>query len=212
MAKINLPKRIKVGGVTYTVIYSTFPVNSEIDGFHSYNELLIKVNINKQYNLQYILYNFLHEIFHAIDAVYMNKVFTEHSIFLLSKAWYHFIFYNNFTFNNYSLPKFLYIFTTLYKITYSDKLGTYDLHLNDIEFSFSEAELRVSTISNDTKFSKEILQVNLIEAIILGMIKEYNFSNHEDFEDINTTILSNGIYQVFKDNELDIVIRSALKQ
>jgi hypothetical protein len=88
--KVKLPKKLKVGGIIYKVLYPyLFIEDTSIVGLHEPSTAIIKiagVNDSKFLCAERILETFLHESVHAIDYVYCNEQYNEDDVEAISKA------------------------------------------------------------------------------------------------------------------------------
>jgi hypothetical protein len=82
MQEIMLPASIKVGGLDYTVQYSP-EMDKELRGgecFGDHNYWLQRIRLRMDLQPQGLTQSFIHEILHAVDAVYLNKQLSENTI------------------------------------------------------------------------------------------------------------------------------------
>ena len=76
---MKIPKTLKVGGRTYTIVYPyKFDTSERVQlGFHEpfLQEIkLADINSNgRKFNDQSVMHTFIHEVIHAIDTVYNNN-------------------------------------------------------------------------------------------------------------------------------------------
>jgi len=208
MAKVQLPKKLKVGGLIYDVILEKFSNDSKLDGFHSNPDLKIKINNLDMFDPHYLMEVFVHETVHAIDNVYNSCDLEENTIILIAKALYWFILNNKFSVNDSKIPTKLLVGTVVYKIEYPCDFRNYSIESPSFTFLPSELILKISRYSQDIKYHIDKINILILEAFLLMLNSEYNLKDHKDFEELNKRTFAHGIHQVLKDNNLEKVIRS----
>lgn len=86
---MKIPEKVKVGPFDYKVILEEKPFvdgNNALDGIHMYDKNIIKVA--KSGSQDYQNQVFLHELMHAIIAVYADNSQNEHLVEQISKGLY----------------------------------------------------------------------------------------------------------------------------
>jgi len=208
---IYFPKTVTIGCLTYKVKYFKFSEHARNDGLFLGASSVIK--ITKENSLQYAAYIYLHEIFHAIDYVYFTSSLDEDTIIILSKSWYNFIVSNIFDFSKYEIPKFVDICGFKYKVGFSDIINKQSLStvLSSVNTSDQIILVDDSVIQDNEKPSKERLISAFLESVSVAMATEYNYKNNECMDGMVYSQLGNAVYQVFRDNKIDKLIKQVAR-
>jgi hypothetical protein len=120
--KVKLPKKLKVGGIIYKVLYPyLFIEDTSIVGLHEPSTAIIKiagVNDSKFLCAERILETFLHESVHAIDYVYCNEQYNEDDVEAISKALFALLYDNDLKLNTDYIPEKVKIGGFVHNVTY----------------------------------------------------------------------------------------------
>ena len=91
MRKIKVPRKIRVGGIDYTIVKPSKKTDRQLysnglDGHHgAYTHELVVSSILSEEDASLTL---LHEILHAIDTVYNNHGLDERTVSVISNGLY----------------------------------------------------------------------------------------------------------------------------
>lgn len=207
MKRLRLPKSVKVGGVDYEVVRSNSNEdNLKYIGLHSGERSRLKIsNYSRGIKLadQKILEIFLHECMHALDSVFLGMELKEHTVGKLSYAWFQVLSDNDLKIHDIKYPK---------KVRYGG--FTYDIEINYLvdDTLNEEGPYITNSISNVIKlgivdnYSHDYLKVCFIESIMHCILNKVVFTEKE-IKSVNVYSFSNGLYQLFKDNKIDLLIR-----
>lgn len=211
MNKIRLPKKVKVGSVTYDILFPYIFIDSSgYLGLHEKFYGLIKlVDIwdNKPLENQGIACTFIHELFHAIDFVYLSSMFDEFIIDKISKTWMQVLLDNDLRLNDenyipekFKLGGFTYSINYPYEFVDADPETVYKLMPNNYTIF----------LSGDEQVSTEFLKFGIVLAIN-ARIFIYCLRDYEKYDDILTSrdidSFGNGVFQVFKDCKMESIIK-----
>lgn len=207
--KIKIPKKILIGGITYDIkLVKRFKEDlGEPWGFCNNRGALIELlefYNGIRFSDSSILNTLLHELLHAIEYVYCDKVSKEQVIVILTEIIYQLLSDNNFYIGEDKFPKSIKILGTRFKI-----IKNHDFGLNNINTStcVSVNTNLIKIVSKKHTSSIDIITANLLEVCI-----QYEASIFlEDVEKINIPGFAAGLYQVLKSTKLDKMIRECNK-
>lgn len=206
----KIQKTCNIGGVTYEIsTESYFPDNQNRHwGFHYGSRSKIILLIKKDQELisnRCLLHNFLHELIHAIDYVFCEKVLTEEIVVKITTILYELFSCNDFFIGLYKYPKILRIYGMKYDI------------LNNYEFNDWAAEYpstALETFNSQIKIAKTDDSADVKKAELFEVILEFIFSKYFTKEERESFSLRNfcfGLIQVLKETEIDKRIREENK-
>lgn len=220
---VKIPKKLKVGGQVLDVVFPwVFKEDDAMVGLHENRECVIKVAgtyRGEQIPEARIKQTFIHETIHAIDFYYLCHILTgdESVIDRFASGWFNVIMNNdlNLRSNKFELPKVLKVQDYLYEVVYPyEYLDMYPAPL----FSVDTNMCVVRFSHEHLKCSMDILKMNLVHSLnviincendILATSKLANNGNIEALpKDVVIELLSNGLFQVIVDNDLEKVIRN----
>lgn len=203
-----LPNNVKVGGVVYKVVFPyNFDEDQNLTGIHISQTSEIKISYKYKGDdrpLQSIYETFIHELAHAIDAVYCGDSFSEEEISKVASGLYQVLLENRLYIDTPNkLPNSVKICGKKYKIVsyvYKDKENV----VTTIKPDALQIRLGVEQYGNN--FSNSYKKVNLIVAIFFAIFDI--FEVRQDSDNINDIVqpFSNGWYQVILDNKLEKLI------
>ena len=209
----NIPETLKVGAVNYRVIFPyLFDEDSAYVGLHEYETLTIKLGImspshqSQALPKQKIYQYFLHEIMHAVDAIFCDGFMTEAEIEYISMAWHSILSENdiNIKKNMKVMPRKIKIFSLYYDVRYSKFKDIEDQSI--CSTNCCSIELADDVKRADTQLQKMLL-VYMVNCII-DRIFEMRFTYEKEKYLTNIyRCFSSGLYQVLYENELESMFK-----
>ena len=92
MRTIHIPKKLKLGTMTYSIVSLDDEENYSFRGYHSWEKG--KIGLTDELERPQLEIAYLHEVIHAMDAVYMGKSLREKQVKRLSFALHDFLLRN----------------------------------------------------------------------------------------------------------------------
>lgn len=219
MTKIKLPKKVKIGYATYNIKFPyTFYNNGNFAGLHEGPWHSIKIsNIYNDHEIssQRALTIFMHELIHAIDFVYSGQCLSEHehTVESFASAFIQIFRDNNLYLRSDTIPKSVRVGGVVYNIVYPFDFWDSPDFVN-VSCNHGIHEIYLGKESDNREFSHEYVKFSLIYTIIHAMIVVYdieNFASEGNGIDYNLlNPFAGGVYQTFRDNKIDNVIRHNL--
>ena len=204
-SKVKLPKYVRISGVTYNV-YSVdgFADDSNMAGVHKGFASEIKVDYTMA--RQRILETFIHEIIHATDFTCFGYILEEEHVNFLAKAWLQIFIDNNLQLNNdkVKLPKKVRVGPFEYEIVFPHSFR--DLpSITALSVKYSELSIFLTDKEGDELYRMDFIKLNLFSAICLIIINTYQ--NEENKVPIDFKIISGALFQVFKKNKIEELVK-----
>ena len=199
---IKFPKTVKIGPVTFDVIYPYKCVDFKFRGSMHSGKGYIRVSAESgPYTMskQKILEVFLHEVMHSINSIYLGDAFEESDIEQLGKAFFEIIVCNNIRFCDDNIPKKLkiggFVYDVLFPYEFEDTDTTEVLH--------SEPELKIMIM----KYNNLVLnKLNFIFAMLKAISAHYLMSDKLDMDTL-CFATATGVLDVFRDNNIEELIK-----
>lgn len=209
----KIPKKIKIGGFNYEVIFPyTFKETESYMGLHCTEDLQIFltpfIHGNNVFTSRAKMHEcFLHEIIHGIDAVYLSDDMEHREVYMLAQTFHQVLHDNilNIKAINKPLPKKIKIGGVDYNVF------IHDFKEIDSNCSVNEetCSLAISDCITNLQYQRSLLVFG-ITAIIYARLKLFDSeisvrscSNDRDFR-----IFSRGLYQVIVDNDLERIMKN----
>lgn len=201
--KFKVPKTIEVGGILYEVTYPYIFDDDSPDclaGSHNWASAVIK--INEQVNDQKLVEVLIHELVHAIDHVYNQGTLSKNEPMVerLSCALYY-LFSRNKILTSVKIPNKIdingFIYTVDSNKVFHDSIETYT--------SSTNIELQKICIIDqimDGKLLMPLKKVHLIN-MALYVICSILQASEEEMEMLRNISFSHGIYQVFRNANIE---------
>ena len=220
--KVKFPKKIKVGGLIYTILYPhVFIDQPTYVGLH--NGVASKIRIANTYQEykrenQIMIETYLHELLHAVDFVYCGDTIDENILAVCARAWLQVLQDNELFLHSDKIPKKVKIGCFIYKVKYPHSSVESN---KTVVASTSNDKLIISLDNNDgaEAFSPQFLKVALVNGISSAITCIYfnnsensNNGENEDILKLKRTNFSHGLYQVLVDNKVDILIKKYMKK
>jgi len=215
---LKLPKTMKIGGINYEIKYPhTFLETRGITGLHEGFFAVMKIstvddNGNPSPVLR-ILDTWLHEMCHAIDFVCLGNHIGdnlpeddyEKYIDTFAAAWLQVFRDNKLNLKSWDMPNTIRIMGFDYEVFFPH---VFQDSLSEVAYSLNNPQLRmyIAGQSEGHKYPLDVVKCSLVCLITKAIIDVYIRS---DFE-FNVRALGCAFYQVFKDNDVEGVIRKAL--
>ena len=204
--KIKLPKSVKIGGVYYDVYEKTngFIDDTTLAGIHKGFSSEIKVDTTMA--TQRIIETLMHETIHAIDFTCLGYVLDEDHIDLLAKSWIQVLVDNNLQLNNDNakLPKKVRVgpfeYIVLFPYAFKDLPS-----ITAMAVKYAELTIFLTDREGDDIYRKDFIKFNLFSAICLIIINLYQYT--DDKIPVDFKIISSALFQVFKDNKIEELIK-----
>ena len=201
---LKIPKKVEVGGLMYNIYYpyvfKSSPEKDDIVGLHTWSDCSIR--INKHDNNQRLMLTLIHELLHAIDRVYTDYILSDNESLhdKLSSALYY-VFSNNKIITNDKIPKYVdilgYKFTVKDRICFDECIGKYTGFGN-----LADMTIMLSGTIDSADIMLSYRKIELINTII-GIIQNIHKNSDEERKCIITYPLSQGIYQVFRNANIE---------
>lgn len=213
---VNLPGKVVVGGQIYNVIYPyIFGDDPEFGGMHFGWELVIKIADTiegRKVRDENVKVTFIHELLHAIDFIYFNEVIDsdEGIIEVLSSGLFHIFHDNKISVmpESFKIPKSIKAYGKNYRVKFPAKFPD----------SIPDRIISCCPITGDIKIAKYTPDGESIGVTFLGSLALYmmvwiirdTMHLSEQFNKIglNEKVLSFALYQVFKDNKIEELIKA----
>ncbi len=200
--KSFLPKKIKIGGFDYEIIFvERFVDNNDMNvGLCLSPRTCIYISeYSKEYKLvkPKIIQTLLHEIFHAIDNIYCNSIFREEDVVLLESLWFHVLADNDLHISSEKMPSSIRVLGHTYEI----------IHNYDFELDNSNSVGSCTNFFENKIYMSNNMDEGHIKVQILSCITEIFINNGFFNDNFPHLPFSQGLYQVLKDNKLDVFIR-----
>jgi len=206
MGKYRIPKKLRVGGFDYTVVFPyVFNENTDYLGLHDWDDLEIRVaskHHGMEVDVQRIHETMFHEMLHGVSKVYCDgEVDSEDIISTLSCGLYQVI-KDNKTLTiagKINIPKKLRIGPFDIKVSYP--FGFRDTN-NSCSFRTTKLEFCI-----DKKTQIEFALLDLLFSILYAICDNTGIENERDITHLQIQQLGNGLFQVLKDNPIEYMIR-----
>ena len=212
MNKAKLPKKLKVGCMTYTVEFPhMFEYDSTMLGLHEGPWALLRVadaTTDLPRSSQRIVGTFVHEVLHTIDFVYLGGRLCEKTIEVLTTAWIQILRDNELYFREGEIPKEVrvggFVYTVKYPYIFDDSPDFISSAVNHLSL-----EIYLGHRCDDRDFDATFVKFNMISMILSAIINVYEIDNFIEGNGNGDSIKSfaGGLYQVFRDNKIDEVVR-----
>jgi len=209
--KIKFPKTVRVGGLTYTIIFPyVFVDQPTYVGLHNGVSATIRIADTYQEckrENQVLLETYVHELLHAVDFVYNCDSVDEEAIAVFARTWLQVLQDNELFLYTKKLPK---------KV----KIGCFTYVVNFPYASIENPKTTVATTSNSRlvinidgndgaeDFNLEFIKIALLHGI-MSAISCICFGNEEETQSVSNmkkVSVSHGLYQVLTDNKVDVLI------
>ena len=209
--RLVLPKKVKIGCFDYKVV---FPFkfdgcNSDCLGLCKNVETTIYIS-NNNIAKQKVVVVFLHEIIHAIDSVYFHSIFSEKIIERLAETIYLLVLDNNIRFiDDKYIPKKIRIGGLFYNVIHPSDFQGFEDGTN----SLGKHDKLTIHINRSRNNGDRYIKSTFIYQIIHALINVYEIDDMSDdgtFAGDSIYLLSNVIYQIFLDNNLEKVIKDSV--
>ncbi len=153
--------------------------------------------------------NGLHEVFHGIDLIFCCDALSENTVEKISKAWIQVIADNDlFIKDENKYPKEVKIgpFKYAVSIGHNDFKGT----IGDVVSAHNSEQLCLKVATrNGKEFHPIYVKSNFMHVLFCAIIASYSIEAHaDDVKNFNWKIFSNGVYQVFFENNLEELIKA----
>jgi len=209
--KIKFPKTVKVGGMIYNIIFPYIFIDQPTYlGLHNGVSTAIRIADTYQEckrENQIILEIYIHELLHAIDFVYGLDNIDEPILGVYARALLQVLQDNELYLYNTKMPKKIKIGCFTYKVNFP--YASPEISKTKVATT-SNSKLIISIDDNDgsEKFNRKFIKVVLIHGIMSAISCVY-FNGEDESQsiiDMKRTSISHGLYQVFVDNKVDILI------
>ena len=193
---LKLPETLKIGPINYKILHPYKWADDYARGMTHLTKGFIKIS-NKDgpfdQAMQRIMETFLHEIVHAIDAVFLGSVLEEDDVLIIGNSLLQVICDNNINFFANAIPKKVKVgafdYTVLYPYEYQDNLNL-DASHDDVGLT-----LRLGEQENKDVVKLYFLLLIIQAAFSTYCIKKEIIDNRELCFTFTTGLLS-----VFRDN------------
>uniref|UniRef100_A0A6M3K3W8 Uncharacterized protein n=1 Tax=viral metagenome TaxID=1070528 RepID=A0A6M3K3W8_9ZZZZ len=203
---IKLPKKIKVGGAVYKVNLGKETENGYV-GYHDYHNQIIKVATthtgDTRHNLM-ILETLLHEVIHAISAIWLEDKLSEKVVTKLSTALFFLLTQNNLMLREIKLPKKIKYGGFIYDIV-SPPPKEIEMDEDSFFSTTNDAICRIYVKYSDSDAPFYIKSLFMKTLLKMVMRLHGSFSD-EEVENIYSSCFYQGLYQVLVDNNIDTLI------
>lgn len=204
--KLKIPKKIRVGGIDYTIIVKDRFLDDDEHWGVCKNDIanivLIENSDSEKMSKCIIISNLFHELCHAIDNVYCGGIMSEENIEKISTFWFQILSDNYLFIGKSDFPDKIRILGMDYKVITNYKFDTINSK-PDIGIRMSTLEIRCS---GDDDVCSEVLKKDLITCTTSHLINSNIFSD-KDRKEFLLESFSSGLYQVLKDSKLNDLIR-----
>jgi hypothetical protein len=212
-SEYGIPKKIKIGGVNYRIIFPyTFECSTSNAGIFD-NEIgeirIVGSDRDKPAPVERVHETLLHEVLHGIDRVYCGGALPHDTIYKLSMGWHQVFRDNDLLMHSDSLqvPKTIKIMGMEYKIKYP--FGFID---SDDEWIAGQVlnyllEMRISKRDNDDLVRASVIQC-VTEAIVSTQNLDDKINEEENISGEMKSQVSHGLHQVIMDSGIDILMRT----
>ena len=217
MKEISLPKKIRVGGFIYDIIYPYVfnTTTNEMKGIHCTTSSTIKIakfaNDKIIRSKEKIMETFLHETIHAIDTSYLGGRLEEDDIAAITYGIFDAIRNNKFFIMKDKVPKKFRVGGFVYSVISNFKF--IDSITDDIfSVEYDLLEIRFSTKGENEHHSLEFIRFLVLLGQLYAIFHNYNvkfFENEDDKLHLMHSFCS-GVKQAFEDNKLEECIRRVL--
>lgn len=217
-SKLKFPKKLVVGGMTYKVKYPyAFVDSSEYLGLHSGIGGWIRVGNHKgrapgPRDNQAVITVFLHEMLHAVDAVYGGEVLTEEEIDIFTRAIYQVLADNDLMLTVSEMPTNVRIcgadFAVINEYDYED-MPDATSHVD-----FDTYEMFIGKELNGIKFCEQFKKITFMYTLAHSILYMYmdNKGVRELTDKISIRSFSHGLYQVLRDNKIEELFKEWTKR
>lgn len=206
MKRFVIPKKVRVGGLYYDVIYPyVFSEQRQCIGLHKglWSEIYVaSKDEGFEMSKDKIIEAYVHELVHAIDFVYTNCSLRENSVVVIARALIEFFKYNDFNIEDDIIPNRLKIFTNTFNVT------------SDYKFTEGKATCaslfpqRSLILVESQNLNPYTVKHSVFECCFLHLLDVYMIEDKELIEnDIFICAFAAGAYQVFKDNKIERLIK-----
>lgn len=207
--KSKIPKKIRVGGIDYTITLKNKFLDDDEHWGICKNDLaeivLVTDNNGEKIAGCTLLSNLFHEICHAIDRVYCGQTMSEANIEKISTFWFQVLSDNYFFIKKPDFPDKIRIFGMGYNVITNYK---FDCVNSKPDVGLMVATLEIRCSGDDV--CKEVLKRDLITCITKHLVDNGLFSDEEK-EEFKIESFCSGLYQVLKDTNLNNLIREVCK-
>lgn len=207
--KSKIPKKIRVGGIDYTITLKNKFLDDDEHWGICKNDLaeivLVTDNNGEKIAGCTLLSNLFHEICHAIDRVYCGQTMSEANIEKISTFWFQVLSDNYFFIKKPDFPDKIRIFGMGYNVITNYKFDCVNSK-PDVGLMVATLEIRCS----EDDVCKEVLKRDLITCITKHLVDNGLFSDEEK-EEFKIESFCSGLYQVLKDTNLNNLIREVCK-
>ncbi|MBU0963287.1 MAG: hypothetical protein KKD48_05265 [Nanoarchaeota archaeon] len=204
--KSKIPKKIRVGGIDYTITLKNKFLDDDEHWGVCKNDLaeivLITDNDGEKIAGCTLLSNLFYELCHAIDRVYCGQTMSEANIEKISTFWFQMLSDNYFFIENRTFPDKIRIIGMNYDVITNYKFDCVNSK-PDIGIRIGTLEIRCS---GDEDVNKEVLKRDLIMCITKQLVGNGLFSDEEK-EEFRMESFCSGLYQVLKDTKLNNLIK-----
>lgn len=199
MRKLVMPKKVKVGGLYYTVEYPYSFMEESKTGLCEYKDLVIKIAGSyhgKKRSDQAICQTLLHEIMHAIDFAYCGSCLDEDNLDRIAMGLYSFIASNRVDFKGGRPPASVKLLDHKYKVIIKPMDSS---HITNYE----AGNIIISNYVN------EITMFLFVNSVLYLIQCAFSIPGDVLSETVSKA-LTCGIHQVLVDNDLTKTIKSSL--
>jgi len=212
MERMRLPKKVKVGGVIFDVVYPyIFTEDPNFCGLHESFVCKLKIGGNNgelgRPN-QKIIETFIHEVIHAVDFIYCGAVLEEDSVNLLAKAWLQVLRDNVLGLCDEKMPKKIkvggFIYDVVFPYFFRDATG-----ITASQVSQDQLTIWVADRDGPDEYNLDFIKLNVV-LMVLACIDFMYFNGGLECGDSNLKSLAAGIHQVFKDNKIEELVKKAV--
>jgi len=206
----EIQKTCNIGGILYEIsTESHFPDNQARHwGFHYGTRskiILLNKNDRGLISNSRLLYNFLHELIHAIDYVFCEKVFTEELVVKMTAILYGLFSYNDFFIGDHKFPKLIRINGVKYNVLTNYEFNDWAAEYPSMSLEVFTSQLKIT----ETDFSADIWKIELFEVMLENISGDY--LTEEEEESFSLRNFCVGLVQVLKETEIDKLIRKENK-
>jgi hypothetical protein len=212
-----MPKRLKIGGFNYKIIYPyLFPNEPTYVGLHEGDQKVIKIpNMYTSYPRawQKILESLMHEVVHAVDNCYCAKVITEDETNIFSTHLFMVLRDNDLNLKANKLSSSVKIGGFVYDIIFPYKYKDGEdcacsLNHERLQFRMTNADRLGDLYSPQNLMTNFLYLIMCAISEICSVPRGFSYGAELENQGRHFQTFVNGFYQVLVDNDLEKLMKS----
>lgn len=209
---LKIPSKLIIGGIEYQIEITSKVKDDNMQnwGFHHISGakiLLLDTYDSEKFAPCTFLHTFLHELIHAIDAIYIGNLFSEDYVNKFEDLWFTLLADNNLYIGEDKFPESIRILGRDYKVI---KDYEFEEHIKDSpSVALTTDDLEIKIAGKEHASNHEILKCNLLEVLMKHICNP--FFTEDEFKKINFHAFCSGLYQILKNSNLNKIIREWCK-